>query len=431
MKSPSLRINLRFLFYFLVTFISSCDMTTSETILDKKVELLEETSPGSESFQDEFDTLRNSIPENGMNLAISANIIHYISFNESNPFSLVYPQFCCSYSGQVATNPLDSKDKVGRFELRNGDEVSTSTKTSARAEILFPKQTYKERWYAVSIFFPLSGYSKDRVTEIIMQWHQGSNSPPNSIRVADDKIVFRSIKQNITSNSDSNYINYPIANVERGKWNEFIFHYIHSPYSDGLIEIWYNGKKLHTIKGTNMRSESSLPRLKVGVYKWKWDNGGTSDTSKRILFFDNLVIANENSTIDDVKVSDAPISNETPSDDTEISSTINSFYLIDASRDVVLGSIKDGGTMTTTTEKLNITANMSSGFSGKVLLELTGPRNRTQTEGVAPYSLFGDDGNGNYYFDTGLISGNYTLKATPIVGNVKGISKTIKFQLNN
>lgn len=431
MKSPSLRINLLFLFYFLVTFISSCDMTPSETILDKKVELLEETSPGSETFQDEFDTLGNSIPENGTNLALSQNIIHYISFDESNPFSLVYPQFCCSYSGQIVSNPLQSSDKVGRFELRSDDRVSTTTTTSARAEILFPKQNYKERWYSISIFFPISGYSKDRVNEIIMQWHQGSNSPPNAIEVADDKIYLRSIKQNISSNSDSNYTNYPISNVERGKWNEFIFHYIHSPYSDGLIEIWYNGKKLHTIKGTNMRSGSSLPRFKVGVYKWKWNNGGTSDTSKRILFFNNIIIANENSNLEEVKISDGTISNQTPPDDNESLSTINSFYLIDASRDAILGSIKDGSTMTTTTEKLNITANMPSGFTGKILLELTGPISRTQTEGVAPYSLFGDDGNGNYYFGSGLISGNYTLKATPIIGSIKGTSKIIKFQIIN
>lgn len=431
MKSPSLRINLLFLFYFLITFITSCDLQSLEDVSNQKVELLEETSPGSETFDEEFDTLGNLSWENGKNLAISSNILHYLSFDESNPFSLVYPQFCCSYSGQVTTNPLDSKDKVGRFELRNNDRVSTSTTSSARAEILFPKQRNKERWYAISIFFPLNGYAKDRVNEIIMQWHQGSNSPPNAIEVADDKIYLRSIKQNISSNSDSNYINYPIANVERGKWNEFIFHYIHSPYSDGLIEIWYNGKKLHTIKGTNMRSGSSLPRFKAGIYKWKWNNGGTSDTSQRILYFNNLIISDENSTLDDMNVSDASISIQPPSADTGTIPTVNSFYLVDASRDAVLGTIKDGTTMTTSTQKLNITANLSSSFKGKVLLELTGPVKRTQTEGVAPYSLFGDDGNGNYYFGTGLISGYYTLKATPILGDVKGTSKTIKFQINN
>jgi hypothetical protein len=406
-------------------------MQSLEDISDQKVELLEETSPGTETFGGELDTLENSIWKNGNNLAISSNIVNYLSFDESNPFSLVYPQFCCSYSGQIATNPLDSKDKVGRFELRNKDKVSTSTTTSARAEILFPKQTNKERWYAISIFFPLNGYAKDRVNEIIMQWHQGSNSPPNAVEVADDKIYLRSIKQNISSNSDSNYINYPIANVERGKWNEFIFHYIHSPFSDGLIEIWYNGKKLHTIKGTNMRSGSSLPRFKVGVYKWKWNNGGTSDTSQRILYFNNLIISNENSTLDDVNVSNETISSLPPAEETETIPTVNSFYLVDAGRDVVLGTIKDGTTITTTTQKLNITANLSSGFKGKVLLELTGPVKRTQTEGVAPYSLFGDDSNGNYYFGSGLISGYYTLKATPILGDVKGTSKTIKFQIVN
>jgi hypothetical protein len=427
MKSPRLLIIQLLLCPFLFLFFTSCGFQNIDELPKQKFDGLEEENPGSEVFEEEF--LEDVGFESGLNLALNDNILHKISFEESNPFSTVSSQFCCNHSRKVVLNPTNSNDKVGRFELRNTDRVETATTTSARAEILFPSQKNKERWYAVSVYFPTTGYSKDRVTEIIMQWHQSANSPPSAVEVKDDQIFLRSINRNSKLNSDEVYTNHPIATVQRGQWNEFIFHFIHSPYSDGLIEIWHNGKKLNPIKGPNIRSGLSLPRFKVGIYKWKWNNGRTSDTSKRILYVNNILIANENASLEDLKNANSTMSNPS-SNDTEGSDTISSFSLIDTNKNTVLGIIKNGSIIVTNTERLSITANMPSNFTGKVAFKLTGTRTKTQTESISPYSLFGDQ-NGNYEFGFGLPKGKYTLTATPINGNIQGISKTINFEFIN
>ncbi|MHC2993385.1 hypothetical protein OB13_18070, partial [Pontibacter sp. HJ8] len=44
--------------------------------------------------------------------------------------------------------------------------------------------------------------------------------------------------------------------------------------------------------------------------------------------------------------------------------------------------------------------------------------NHTYTDNAAPYALFGDDGNGNYYFGNATLpTGSYTLTATPYSGS--------------
>jgi hypothetical protein len=188
MKSPRLKnVQLLLCQFFLISLFSSCSFHHNEELPKQINEILEEEeNPGSEVFEDDgYEVYGDGQDENGMTFAIKDNILHKISFEGSNPLSSVWKQFCCNHSNQVALNPLNSKEKVGRFELRNTDKVKTSTTTSARAEILFPLQKHKERWYAVSVFFPTSGYAKDRVTEIIMQWHQSSGySPANAVEVA-------------------------------------------------------------------------------------------------------------------------------------------------------------------------------------------------------------------------------------------------------
>ena len=88
--------------------------------------------------------------------------------------------------------------------------------------------------------------------------------------------------------------------------------------------------------------------------------------------------------------------------------------VVDVSDQTVLGTLADGDTLT-----LDDPANGSYGIEvntepgveiGSVRLQLTGGKSVDQTEGIAPYSLYGDDGsalNGQ-----SLPTGSYTLRAT-------------------
>ena len=71
---------------------------------------------------------------------------------------------------------------------------------------------------------------------------------------------------------------------------------------------------------------------------------------------------------------------------------------------------------------------------GSVRLVLSGPVARTQTESVAPYALFGDNGLGDYSPWVPAV-GSYTLTARPYTGSggtgTAGTALTISFSVLN
>lgn len=420
----------------LLSFSVSCEMDDQLSAI-----------PDSESLTENivFDVLEISDTEtvDQANLRLSNNILHEINFRESSPLNIVYEQFPSSHSFRVINNPVDSGDKSGKFELRNTDRLSTRTTSTPRAEILFPPQTHNERWYAFSVFFPSEGYAKDRAVEIISQWHQaGGGSPPNSIEVINDNIYLRSLNRNTTANGNSVYTNYPLGTVERGKWNEFVFHFVHASNQNGLIEIWQNGRKIHEIKGPNMRSGFPRPQLKVGIYKWVWSRGESTGTTRRVLYFDDIRIGNENTVLSEISNfanSPNPGSNITAPQQpngnggsgSSLLPEISSFSLIAADVDRELGVITSENSFRVNNNKLSIQANIDENFKGHIKFELSGEYSYESTDRVAPFALFRDDGKGNYYFGNGLGPGSYTVKATPIDGEIVGKSKTISFVIRN
>ena len=87
--------------------------------------------------------------------------------------------------------------------------------------------------------------------------------------------------------------------------------------------------------------------------------------------------------------------------------------------DTVLGTLEDGGTLTLedpASDSYGIRVDTDSGHDDhgdihKVELDLTGAKTRNKEEGVFPYSLYGDDGEGNLTGED-LPAGAYELKAT-------------------
>ena len=93
---------------------------------------------------------------------------------------------------------------------------------------------------------------------------------------------------------------------------------------------------------------------------------------------------------------------------------LTGFTVVDVSDQTVLGTLADGGTLTLddpASVSYGIQVNTEPGVEiGSVRLQLTGGKSVDQTEGIAPYSLYGDDGsalNGQ-----SLPTGSYTLRAT-------------------
>lgn len=387
-------------------------------------------NPITDSQELEFQVNSISDSETDPNLRVAANLIYDEDFEGNNPLSFTWKQLPASYSFGTATNPKFQGSKSGKFELRYGDKVVTNS--GVRSEVLFPAQNNRERWYSFAVNFPSDGFQADNDTEIISQWHQeGMGGPSVSLTVRNDRLILN--VGNDPNVSGTKRDNIDFGPVPKNSWNEYVFHYIHSNGSDGLIEVWQNGKKILTRKGGNIY-RGALPKWKIGLYKWTWSSKRTN-VSKRIIYYDNVRMGNQNASFNDMASSGSTQSSTSTSTDSAPKSTtttsssgsspITGFSLIQANINRNLQELSTGNTVATTTHKLNIQANVVSGFKGTVSFSLTGASNQNFTDNTAPYALFGDDGRGNYYFGSGLPKGNYTLVATPSTG----ASKTIKFTI--
>lgn len=95
---------------------------------------------------------------------------------------------------------------------------------------------------------------------------------------------------------------------------------------------------------------------------------------------------------------------------------VTSFTLVNADTDTDLQPLTDRMVLNLAalpTQNLNVRANTSPANVGSVVFSLNGPTSQNQTEQVAPYALFGDDGAGDYFGRT-LTPGRYvSLLAQP------------------
>ena len=95
---------------------------------------------------------------------------------------------------------------------------------------------------------------------------------------------------------------------------------------------------------------------------------------------------------------------------------VTSFTLVDADTDQDIQPLANGATLnlaTLPTQNLSIRANTSPANVGSVVFSLNGPTSQNRTEMMAPYTLFGDNGAGDYFGRT-LAPGRYiSLLAQP------------------
>ncbi|MBS9524736.1 polysaccharide lyase [Litoribacter alkaliphilus] len=235
---------------------------------------------GQDEFTEEMAALRST----------SANILVQENFEGSNPFGQVHRQLPASHSFKTVQDPRDKSNKGGRFELRYKDPIVSGGK---RAEVLFPAQANRDRWYSYSLYVPSTGFKKDRDNDIISQWHQeGGGSPATTIRIQNDRFLIKS------GNTKESRKDFDLGALQKDTWHHFVFHIVHSPGTDGLLEVWQNGKKVLTHKGGNMY-KLPLPRWKVGIYKASWANRAT-DTDVRVIMFDNIKLGSQKAVLSEM-----------------------------------------------------------------------------------------------------------------------------------
>ena len=222
-------------------------------------------------------------------------LIYEETIEGSEPFSTAHDWDVGTwdYALQFVDAPVYAGLKSARFEIRIDQPLVANGK---RSEITIVKgadgDIGKDTWYSFAVYFPSSGYEYDDTREIINQWYQ-DGTPATSIRTQRDQIILES------GNTSSNRKKYTVAPIEKDKWHTIVMHFIHSYGTDGLIEFWYDGAKKVTVRGGNMY-KLALPKWKIGLYKSSFKDG-TSDVTRRVIYFDNVRVGNQNSTYELMK----------------------------------------------------------------------------------------------------------------------------------
>lgn len=239
---------------------------------------------------------------------VPQGIIYREDFEGDNPFSTAngLENSGLPYALQFTT-PAYQGNRGARFEIRKDQPLVGSSK-KVRSEVSIIKGDDKrftpEMWYSYAVLFPSVGMEYDKERECITQWYE-DGSDETTIRVEKERVYLEvcppkgSSKLNkydlfrpsidtptvVTTGSPLSFVTVP-----KDTWHVFVFHFIHSKNSDGLIEVWRDGVKIHDIKGRNMHLK--YPKWKFGLYKASFlDKSSLRDY--RILDFDNILVANK------------------------------------------------------------------------------------------------------------------------------------------
>jgi hypothetical protein len=342
--------------------------------------------------------------------------------------TFVSKQTATSYGITASSKQAYNGSQSVRFELRDSD---AETKSGTRSEISFPDATSANRWYSYALYVPGAQYKYDNVDEVISQWHQGGeNTPSLCLRTKADRLYLRVMAENWID----------LGAIDKDNWHTYVMHVKHSSGSDGLIELWRDGKKIVDRDGANMYKLSSgnyhMPNWKLGIYKAAWNNGQKTGSNLRVLYFDDIKLGGDKASYNEM----APTtSNMLNADEAKLmTQKIQSFTLVNAENEKDVLTITNGQTIdlkALRVSKANIRANMAATIDGSVLFELSGKQSRKYSDDHAPYSLQGDDNKKNYFYGKWdpPAAGTYTLKATIYSEadgkGLAGTSKTITFKI--
>jgi hypothetical protein len=183
--------------------------------------------------------------------------------------------------------PVRSGGASARFELERGDPVINH---NTRAELASPIEPLgAELWYAVSIFLP-SDWTPDRSQEIVAQWHQYytiDGEPPLAIATQDGQWEIQTARDGHSGTAR-------VGAYRTGVWTDWLVHARFSADGTGLTQIWRDGEPVPgfaDLRGPNTYRSPYGIYLKVGLYKWDWSQHNPSDTTRRVMYLDELRIA--------------------------------------------------------------------------------------------------------------------------------------------
>lgn len=240
---------------------------------------------------------------------------------ETRDFSGWKQDFCCEHSGEIVSSPTRGGNYAAKLTLNRDDPV---VKKGKRVELkrygagrTGSKDLYgfsvlgSENWYGFSIYLP-NDWVEDTAPDIVTQWHDrpdfwfGENwkRPSLSISIDGKNWSIGNVWDPKLVTKDSNIAGQErlwSGAIKKGAWTDWVFHVKWSHKSDGLIEIWKDGKLIVNKRGPSTYNDLLVPYLKIGSYKYTWkSNKPPSIVNQRVIYFDELRIGDASASYEDV-----------------------------------------------------------------------------------------------------------------------------------
>jgi len=204
-------------------------------------------------------------------------------FSEDDRYNLVEPT---EERIQIVDAPdLGAGKRAVRFDVPRGSN-------SFRAEISLPSEKgFNERWYGERIYVPRDWvFDPNRGNDLVMQWHAipgnwRATFPNLEISIGNTNWFIR--QHYGAAQTGPTRINLKLGDVvQRGAWVSWVIHAKWSSGTNGLIQIWKDGKLVVDKPGTNVYSTIGVeytPYLKTGIYhpEWHFDREGKSEAFAR------------------------------------------------------------------------------------------------------------------------------------------------------
>jgi hypothetical protein len=176
-------------------------------------------------------------------------------------------------------------------------------------------------WYGFSTYFPDS-WTTDTIWDLVAQMHgrpdldigEDYRNPFLAWYTDGDNITIHNIwdaKRNTYESGSRVYDGQRdlwTGPILKEQWTDWVMHAKWSYLEDGIIEIWRNGVQIVNSIGPNCFNDERGPYFDIGIYKgWRDRYEPPGMVGTRLIYFDEIRIAGENSSYSDV----APGNNDT------------------------------------------------------------------------------------------------------------------------
>lgn len=197
------------------------------------------------------------------------------------------------------------RKRVGTYALKSylsADRDSQYERERTESMILgSPTMVGQENWYGFSVFLPLD-YVPDNIWELVAQWHVDPDDAvedaaaryPAMALWSDHGIwqISNSIDADAqtTSRASITQRKFNLGAYETNKWTDWVFRVKWSYQSDGILQVWKDGKKVIDAPGPNCYNDKKGPYVKLGVYKG-WGTMTPDKVRTRTVFHDEFRMA--------------------------------------------------------------------------------------------------------------------------------------------